>query len=75
MLECPQNGACPAPADVLGNVLYVGPYNPQFPPPPTTQHTPQQNFTVTVPSYFSANNTAQLAVTHLTLIGVSGNHF
>ena len=73
ILQCPQSGHCPDPFDELGTTLYLGPYHPQFPTFPTPQDQPQQNFTVTVPTYLEANYKAQLAVTHLTLIGVSGN--
>ena len=67
---CP-HGLCPKPSDVLGPTLYFGPYNPEFPSPPTSQDMPQQNFTVTVPDSFKTNSTAQLTVTHLSLVGVS----
>ncbi|KAF8262822.1 hypothetical protein EI94DRAFT_1600410 [Lactarius quietus] len=68
MLQCPQN-ICPSPYDVLGEPLYIGPYNPQFPPITTPDHEPQQNFTVQVPTYFQPGYTAQLSVCHLSLIG------
>jgi len=67
MLLC-QSTPCPAPSSELGNVLFTGPFNPQFPPPPTTQHIPQQNYTVQVPS-FPSGSKAQLSVTELILIG------
>ncbi|KAF8260455.1 hypothetical protein EI94DRAFT_1748330 [Lactarius quietus] len=57
------------PSDVLGTTLYAGPYNPQFPTFQTPHNDPQQNFTVTVPSSFKAHHMAQLAVSHLTLVG------
>ncbi|KAI0061550.1 hypothetical protein BV25DRAFT_1916897 [Artomyces pyxidatus] len=66
MLEC--SGPCPDPADRLGTTLYSGSFNPQYPAHPRPQDQPQQNFTVTVPSYFTAA-TAQLSVVHLSLIG------
>jgi hypothetical protein len=37
-----------------------------------TQHIPQENYTVQVPS-FPSGSTVQLAVTELILIGVSGS--
>ncbi|KAK7052469.1 hypothetical protein R3P38DRAFT_1646729 [Favolaschia claudopus] len=57
---------CPPPTDVLGSVLYNGPYDPEF-------HTgvsrpPHQNFTVTVPPFAPAGK-AQLGVAHLSLVG------
>jgi hypothetical protein len=59
---------CPAPSDVLGSILYNGPYDPEF-------HTgvakpPHQNFTVTIPSTAQAGK-AQLSVAHFSLVGVS----
>jgi hypothetical protein len=72
LLQCPKKGRCPKPSDVLGTILYAGPYNPQFPTFQTPHNHPQQNFTVTVPSSFTAHRIARLAVSHLTLVGVSG---
>ena len=72
MLQCSTNAGCPPPAEILGNILYVGPFDPEFPSvftPPNDQ--PQQNFSVQVPSNFQSGNQVQLAVTLLTLIGVS----
>ncbi|KAI0260654.1 hypothetical protein BC834DRAFT_533665 [Gloeopeniophorella convolvens] len=68
LLECP-SVPCPAPSDRLGSTLYAGGYNPQYPTAPSPQDEPQQNFTVTVPSSFSSGGTAQLSVTHLSLVG------
>ena len=72
LFECPNNGICPPP-DVLGTTLYVGPYNPQFPTTSTPDQEPQQNFIVKVPSDLKANRKAQLSVTHMFLLGVSGS--
>jgi hypothetical protein len=72
LLDCPRN-QCPNPADVLGNTLYSGPYDPQFPKTPTLLNAPEQNFTVTTPIDFTSNTTAQLSVVHLAIVGVS--HF
>ena len=74
MLQCAPNAACDPPSEILGNILYVGGFDPEFPSvftPPFDQ--PQQNFSVQVPSYFQSGNQVQLAVTLLTLIGVSGS--
>ena len=68
MNSCFSNG-CTAPEDVLGHVLYNGPYNPQF-QSGEEQKPPHQNFTVTVPSSLEMGP-AILSVTHLTLVGVS----
>ncbi|EJF56664.1 hypothetical protein DICSQDRAFT_157805 [Dichomitus squalens LYAD-421 SS1] len=52
---------------IMGNVVYSGPYSPQlvdagFKPP-------YQNFTVTVPSHFVPGREVSLNVAHFTLIG------
>ena len=76
MLQCTTNAGCPPPSEILGNILYVGPFDPEFPSvftPPNDQ--PQQNFSVQVPSNFQSGNQVQLAVTLLTLIGVSSSRF
>ena len=70
MLQC-TTSPCPSPLDQLGDVLYAGAYNPVFPPPSTQNHEPQENFTVTVPSFFQCGETVQLAALVYTLIGVS----
>ncbi|KAI0260653.1 hypothetical protein BC834DRAFT_533081 [Gloeopeniophorella convolvens] len=62
------NGPCDSPSDRLGSVLYTGGFDPQYPTERTPQDVPQQNFTVTVPSGL-ASGTAQLTVTHLSLVG------
>jgi hypothetical protein len=67
MLQC--TAPCPDPTDELGTVLYAGAFNPQFPPPTTPNHEPQQNFTVTVPSFLQHGQTVQLAALVYTLIG------
>ncbi|KAN0124623.1 hypothetical protein V8E53_015752 [Lactarius tabidus] len=67
MLQC--TAPCPDPTEELGDVLYAGPFNPVFPPPTTPNHEPQQNFTVTVPSFLQCDQTVQLAALVYTLIG------
>lgn len=69
MLQCTPNTPCPSPSEILGNLLYVGPFDPEFPPFFTGDNQPQQNFSVQVPSDFECGRTVQLAVTLLTLIG------
>lgn len=67
----PCNAApCPNPLDELGNVLYAGAFNPQFPTTPTPSHQPQEDFIVTVPD-FQDGQTVQLAALAYTLVGVS----
>ncbi|KAI0061524.1 hypothetical protein BV25DRAFT_1916879 [Artomyces pyxidatus] len=68
MLGC--SGPCPDPYDALGSTLYAGSYSPQYPANRLPWDQPQQNFTVTVPSYLSAG-TAQLSVLHLSLVGAA----
>ena len=52
----------------LGNLLYAGPYNPQFGPGFFGE--PQQNFTVTIPDSFPSGP-ALLSVGHANVVGVS----
>ncbi|KAJ7202017.1 hypothetical protein GGX14DRAFT_463554 [Mycena pura] len=62
--------SCPSPDDVMGTILYNGPYNPTF-------HTdtapgfkpPYENFTVTVPAFAPEGRRAQLNLAHVTLVG------
>ncbi|KAN0135250.1 hypothetical protein V8E53_006815 [Lactarius tabidus] len=69
MLQCSPNVTCPSPSEILGNVLYTGSFDPEFPPFFTGDNQPQQNFSVQVPSDFVKGRQVQLAVTLLTLIG------
>ncbi|KAJ5368711.1 uncharacterized protein N7496_008471 [Penicillium cataractarum] len=59
--------ACASPDEFMGTILYNGPFKPEYHESPTP---PYQNFTVTVPSSFTAGN-AQINVAHATLIGAS----
>ncbi|RPD62825.1 hypothetical protein L227DRAFT_573347 [Lentinus tigrinus ALCF2SS1-6] len=54
--------------EVLGNVVYNGPYDPEYHTgqPTSAQY---QNFTVTVPSAFQPGQQISLNVAHFTLIG------
>lgn len=63
------NSTCPPPTALLGDTLYNGPYNPQYPSPNPNHLQPHQNFTIQIPAS-APNGTAQLAVTHFNLIGV-----
>ena len=54
--------------DVLGDVVYRGPYSPQLLAPSAP---PYQNFTVTVPEALSGRTEVSLNVAHLALVGVS----
>jgi len=71
LFPCESATSCPGPENELGDILYNGPYNPQFhnvpglPPKP-----PHQNFTVTVPDTFPSGS-AQLGVVHLCLTGAA----
>lgn len=58
-------GSCPGAAEVLGSILYSGPYNPQL---YNDAYEPYQNFTVTIPSSYSG--LLQLGVARFYLLGV-----
>ncbi|KAJ7621006.1 hypothetical protein FB45DRAFT_1006451 [Roridomyces roridus] len=58
-------GVCPPASEILGTILYNGPYDPEF---RTSGKPPYQNFTVQIPA--DANKgSAQLSVTHFSLVG------
>ncbi|KAI0040954.1 hypothetical protein FA95DRAFT_1565930 [Auriscalpium vulgare] len=65
LLGC--TGPCQDPASRLGTTLYAGGFNPQYPTVRTAQNQPEQNFTFVVPAGLAG--TAQLAVSHLSLVG------
>lgn len=56
-------------SQVLGSVVYSGPWNPQFGADRTKP--PHQNFTVTVPDTYPAGQQVSLGVAHLEYVGVS----
>ncbi|KAG2135182.1 uncharacterized protein EDB93DRAFT_1171184 [Suillus bovinus] len=62
--SCP-GSPCISPADYMGQILYNGPFDPQF---HETYLPPYDNFTVQIPSSI-ANGTALLGVAHVTLVG------
>ncbi|KAG2063956.1 hypothetical protein BDR04DRAFT_1122908 [Suillus decipiens] len=62
--SCPGT-PCISPADYMGQILYNGPFNPQFHEP---YNPPYENFTVQIPSSI-ANGTALLGVAHVALVG------
>ena len=74
LAECSKNGPCPNPADITkGTILYLGPFDPKLPTSTTTpDQEPQQSFNVIVPGSLTPGRTAQLVVTHLAIISVSG---
>ncbi|KDQ54518.1 hypothetical protein JAAARDRAFT_38192 [Jaapia argillacea MUCL 33604] len=72
MRSC-NSGGCISPEDALGNVLYTGPYNPQYSTTPDGKP-PHQNFTVEVPTSF-ITGPATLSVTHFSLIGAGPEPF
>ncbi|KAI0918246.1 hypothetical protein AcV7_007045 [Taiwanofungus camphoratus] len=77
MAGCPNN-SCSAPgfniSQNLGDILYNGPYDPQYDNVAPPDHKPpHQNFTVQVPSFHGSGETVTLSVTHLTLVEVSGS--
>ncbi|KIJ59728.1 hypothetical protein HYDPIDRAFT_100131 [Hydnomerulius pinastri MD-312] len=63
-IEPCNNGVCNPPSDGLGDILYNGPYNPQV---IQGAWNPYENFTVTVPSWYSG--LAQIDVAHVYLLG------
>ncbi|KAJ3752123.1 hypothetical protein EV360DRAFT_55776 [Lentinula raphanica] len=58
---------CPGPSNILGTILYNGPFDPQF-SVPSNSLPPHENFTVTIPEGFTKGQT-QLGVMHVSLIG------
>ncbi|KAF7377901.1 hypothetical protein MSAN_00213800 [Mycena sanguinolenta] len=61
--------SCPPPSEILGTILYNGPYDPEFSSSGGgVNHRPYQNFTVTIPSSASPGK-AQLGVAHVALVG------
>ncbi|KIK57586.1 hypothetical protein GYMLUDRAFT_172600 [Collybiopsis luxurians FD-317 M1] len=61
------NNPCPGPTNILGSILYNGPYKPQF-SDPSDGLPPHENFTVAIPSGFTQGR-AQLGVVHVALGG------
>lgn len=66
MAPCPTTGCS---ANVLGSILYNGPYNPQPHPEPAGGKPHYQNFSVPVPTWFSPGETVSLIATRFYLIG------
>ncbi|KIM51719.1 hypothetical protein SCLCIDRAFT_142655 [Scleroderma citrinum Foug A] len=64
--SCRTNG-CISPSSFMGQILYNGPFEPQYHEPMTPLY---ENFTVQVPSS-AATGTALIGVVHVTLIGAS----
>ncbi|KAJ7143695.1 hypothetical protein C8R44DRAFT_758679 [Mycena epipterygia] len=60
-------GVCPPASEIIGNILYNGPYDPVL-HAATPFKPPYQNFTVTIPPAARAGP-GQLSVTHLSLVG------
>ncbi|KAJ3909361.1 hypothetical protein F5879DRAFT_83510 [Lentinula edodes] len=58
---------CPDPQSELGEILYQGPFNPQYATPPDSLP-PHQNYSLQVLASFAVGR-ATLAVAHLSLIG------
>lgn len=61
-------GICQSPADLLGIILYNGPFNPVL--SEDASKPPHENFNVTIPDSIE-KGLAQLGVVHFSLIGVS----
>ncbi|KAJ7080584.1 hypothetical protein B0H15DRAFT_953455 [Mycena belliarum] len=60
--------SCPPPSEIIGSILYNGPYDPEFHTNVSFSKPPHQNFTVTVPPA-ARKGVAQLSVTHFSLVG------
>ncbi|KAF7122639.1 hypothetical protein CNMCM5793_000664 [Aspergillus hiratsukae] len=56
---------CYRPADVMGTILYNGPFKPEY---HASSQPPYQNFSVNIPEAF-AKGEAQLNVAHVSLVG------
>ncbi|KAF9242048.1 hypothetical protein BU15DRAFT_60559 [Melanogaster broomeanus] len=56
---------CISPADYMGQILYNGPFDPQY---HESYNPPYQNFTVQIPAT-AATGTALIGVAHVTLVG------
>ncbi|KIP06184.1 hypothetical protein PHLGIDRAFT_36040 [Phlebiopsis gigantea 11061_1 CR5-6] len=71
--RCPAYGCTSPqydPSSILGNILYNGPYNPQYHPEDPIKGKPQyQNFSVEIPPTLTAGEQVALIGTHLNLIG------
>ncbi|KAF7304346.1 hypothetical protein HMN09_00836500 [Mycena chlorophos] len=67
VVSCAGRPVCPDPTDVMGSILYSGPFNPQY---QTNAQglPPHQNFTVTIPATI-AKGPAQLNLAHFSLVG------
>ena len=77
MAPCPSNGCTDPsydPSGDLGDILYNGPYDPEFHNgmPGVLNKPPYQNLTIEVPTSFTSGEQIALIATHLNLIGVSG---
>ncbi|KAF8991184.1 hypothetical protein BDQ17DRAFT_1333028 [Cyathus striatus] len=58
---------CAPPTDIMGAILYNGPYNPQYSSPPDAKP-PHQNFTIVIPQSATVGK-AQLGLAHFRLLG------
>lgn len=65
ILPCSSASACPDVTDILGDILYSGPYTASV---VEGAWGPYENFTVTIPSWYSGP--VQLGVAHFYLLGV-----
>ncbi|KAJ4491512.1 hypothetical protein C8J55DRAFT_282245 [Lentinula edodes] len=61
------NFPCPGPSNIIGTILYNGPYKPQF-SVPSNSLPPHENFTVSIPEGF-VKGVTQFGVAHVALIG------
>ncbi|GJE93123.1 hypothetical protein PsYK624_092820 [Phanerochaete sordida] len=71
MARCPSAGCTDPsydPAGALGDILYNGPYDPQYHAEAGIGKPPHQNFSVPVPTSFAAGDKVALIATHLNLV-------
>ncbi|KAJ7434517.1 hypothetical protein B0H11DRAFT_1757567 [Mycena galericulata] len=66
---------CPPPSEIIGQILYNGPYDPEFRTGPGLPNKPPyQNFTVAIPAS-APTGPAQISVTHFGLVGAGFEPF
>ncbi|EKM52099.1 uncharacterized protein PHACADRAFT_165414 [Phanerochaete carnosa HHB-10118-sp] len=72
MAPCPSVGCTDPsynPSNQLGQILYNGPYNPQYHPETGVGKPQYQNFSIEVPTSFTSGENIALIATHINLIG------
>ncbi|KAF7368828.1 hypothetical protein MVEN_00208000 [Mycena venus] len=62
------SNVCPPASEIMGSILYNGPYHPEFHTNVSRSKPPHQNFTVAIPTT-AKTGPGQLSVAHFNLIG------